>query len=87
MATDEARMSMLRRTSAAAGVVGGVFGMVGVLLLFWYVWEAFADMPTRIGYWAVISIVLCVVFLLGYAVAQDTVRSAEREQKRKAAEK
>jgi len=87
MAADDTRMSMLRRTSAAAGMIGGVFGMAGVLMLFWYVWEAFPDMPTRIGYWAVISIVLCVIFLLGYAVASDTVRSEEREQKRKASEK
>jgi hypothetical protein len=56
-------------------------------LLFWYVWEACPDMPTRIGYWAVISIVLCVIFLLGYAVASDMVRSEERERRRRLPEK
>jgi hypothetical protein len=83
MATEETRVSMLRRTSSVTALVGGSFGLIGVVLLFWYVWEAFPDMPTRIGWWAVISIVLCVIFLLGYAVASDMVRSEERELKRK----
>jgi len=87
MTIDEARISMLRRTSSTAAVIGGSFGFIGVLLLFWYVWAAFPDMPTRIGWWAVISIVLCVLFLVGYAIASDIVRSEEREQKRKANEK
>jgi hypothetical protein len=85
--TDEARISMLRRTSTVAAGIGGLFGLAGVLLLFWYVWEAFPDMPTRIGWWAVISIVLCVLFLLGWAIASDSVRSVERDLKRKASEK
>ena len=84
---DEARISTLRTMARLAGMVGGTFGLLGVILLFWYVWEAFPDMPTRIGWWAVISIVLCVLFLLSYAIASDSVRSEERELKRKAAEK
>jgi drug/metabolite transporter (DMT)-like permease len=84
---DEARISTLRMMTKLAGMVGGIFGFLGVILLFWYVWEAFPDMPTRIGWWAVISIVLCVLFLLGYAIASDSVRGEERELKRKAAEK
>jgi predicted lysophospholipase L1 biosynthesis ABC-type transport system permease subunit len=84
---DEERISTLRMMTRIAGAVGGLFGFLGVILLFWYVWEAFPDMPTRIGWWAVISIVLCVIFLLGYAMASDTVRSEEREGKRKAIEK
>jgi hypothetical protein len=84
---DEARISTLRMMTKLAGMVGGIFGFLGVILLFWYVWEAFPDMPTRIGWWAVISIVLCVLFLLGYAIASDSVRSEERDLKRKAAEK
>jgi len=87
MTMDEARISTLRMMTGIAGAVGGLFGFLGVILLFWYVWEAFPDMPTRIGWWAVISIVLCVIFLLGYAMASDTVRSEERERKRKSMEK
>ena len=87
MTMDEERISTLRMMTHIAGAVGGLFGFLGVILLFWYVWEAFPDMPTRIGWWAVISIVLCVIFLLGYAMASDTVRSEERERKRKSMEK
>jgi drug/metabolite transporter (DMT)-like permease len=84
---DEGRVSMLRSASRAVAAVGGIFGTFGVLLLYWYVWEAFPDMPARIGWWAVLSIVLCVIFLLAYAIASDTVRSEERDQKRKLSEK
>lgn len=87
MEHDEARVSILRTGAKAVAVIGGLFGFLGVLLLYWYVWEAFAEMPGRIGWWAVISIVLCVLFLLAYAIASDMVRTEERESRRKAQEK
>ena len=79
VATDESRLLMLRRASSATALVGGAFGLLGVVLLFWYVWEAFGDMPARIGWWAAISIVLCVIFLLGYAVASDLADTENAE--------
>ena len=87
MATDESRVAALRRASTATAIVGGGFGLLGVALLYWYVYEAFGDMPTRIGWWAAISIVICVIFLLGYAIASDMVRGEERELHRKSSEK
>jgi hypothetical protein len=83
----EERTSNIRALSRLAALVGAILGLFGVFLLYVYVWVAFSDMPTRIQWWAVISIVLSMIFILGYVVAADTIRSLEREQRRKLTEK
>jgi hypothetical protein len=56
-------------------------------MLYFYVWETFATWSERLQWWAVISIVLAMMFVLGYVIVADMVRSMEREQRRKLTEK
>ena len=84
---DEGKASKLRTGSKITAMVAALFGVVGILLLYAYVAAEFSDMPTRILWWAVISIVLCVLFLLAYAMVSDAIQSLERESHRKLFEK
>jgi len=81
MVYDDSRISTMRSASKIAASVGAVFGIIGILLLYYYVYTAFEDAPTRIGWWATISIVLAVLFCLAYFMVSDTVRSMERAQR------
>ncbi len=80
---EEGKASKLRTGSRITAMVAALFGIMGVMLLYAYVAAEFADMPTRILWWAVISIVLCVLFLLAYAMVSDAIQSLEREARRK----
>jgi nitrogen fixation/metabolism regulation signal transduction histidine kinase len=83
----EDRLNNLRQFSRLAAGAGAVFALIGVLLLYFYVWETFSTWSERLQWWAVISIVLAIIFVLGYVIAADMVRSMEREARRKLSEK
>jgi hypothetical protein len=83
----EDRLNNMRQFSKLAAGAGAVFAMIGVLMLYFYVWETFANWSERLQWWAVISLVLAIVFVLGYVIAADMVRSMEREERRKLTEK
>jgi len=83
----EDRLNNMRQLSKLAAGAGAVFALLGVLMLYFYVWETFAKWAERLQWWAVISIVLAIIFLLGYVIAADMVRSMEREDKRRLSEK
>ena len=83
----EDRLNNMRQFSRLAAGAGAVFALLGVLMLYFYVWESFSIWSERLQWWAVISIVLSIMFILGYVIAADMVRSMEREEKRKLTEK
>ncbi len=83
----EDRLNNMRQFSRLAAGAGAVFALLGVLMLYFYVWETFAIWSERLQWWAVISIVLSIMFILGYVIAADMVRSMEREEKRRLTEK
>jgi hypothetical protein len=83
----EDRLNNLRQFSKLAAGAGAVFAMIGVLMLYFYVWETFATWSERLQWWAVISIVLAMMFVLGYVIVADMIRSMEREERRKLTEK
>ena len=83
----EERLNNLRLFSKLVAGAGAVFALLGVLLLYFYVWETFDNWSERLQWWAVISLVLATVFILGYVIAADMVRSIEREDKRKLTQK
>ncbi|MEM4728582.1 MAG: hypothetical protein QXH42_02315 [Thermoplasmata archaeon] len=65
------------------GGIGVLFGLVGIGLLYYYIYAAFPDAPTRIGWWATISIGLCIIFFIVYFILKDTLQSMELERRRK----
>jgi len=83
----EDRLNNMRQFSRLAAGAGAVFALIGVLMLYFYVWESFVTWSERLQWWAVISIVLSIMFILGYVIAADMVRSMEREEKRRLTEK
>jgi len=83
----EDRLNNMRQFSRLAAGAGAVFALLGVLMLYFYVWESFSIWSERLQWWAVISIVLSIMFILGYVIAADMVRSMEREEKRRLTEK
>jgi hypothetical protein len=83
----EDRLNNMRQFSKLAAGAGAVFALLGVLMLYFYVWETFALWSERLQWWAVISIVLAIMFILGYVIAADMVRSMEREERRRLTEK
>ena len=83
----EDRLNSMRQLSKLAAGAGAVFALLGVLMLYFYVWETFANWSERLQWWAVISLVLATIFILGYVIAADMVRSMEREGRRKLSEK
>lgn len=83
----EDRLNNMRQFSKLAAGAGAVFALLGVLMLYFYVWETYHGWSERLQWWAVISLVLAIVFILGYVIAADMVRSMEREGRRKLSEK
>jgi hypothetical protein len=83
----EDRLNNMRQFSKLAAGAGSVFALLGVLMLYFYVWEMFTTWAERLQWWAVISLVLAIIFILGYVIAADIVRSMEREERRKLSEK
>ncbi len=83
----EDRLNNMRQFSRLAAGAGAVFALIGVLMLYFYVWETFSLWSERLQWWAVLSIVLAIMFILGYVIAADMVRSMEREERRKLSEK
>jgi hypothetical protein len=83
----EDRLNNLRQFSKLAAGTGAIFALLGVLMLYFYVWETFSTWSERLQWWAVISIVLSIMFVLGYVIVADMVRSMEREEKRKLMDK
>jgi len=83
----EDRLNNMRQLSKLAAGAGAVFALLGVLMLYFYVWETFVSMSERLQWWAVISLVLGIIFILGYVIAADMVRAMEREERRKLSEK
>jgi len=81
MALDEVRMSTMKMLSRMAAFMGGGFGLLGIFLMYYYVYMAFSDPAAQIGWWATISIVLCIMFLLAYFMVADSVRAMERTQR------
>ena len=79
----ENRTGNIRTVSHVAAMVGIAFGLLSVALLFVYVWVAFDDMRSRLLWWAVLSIVASLIFIMGYAVAVEVLKGREREQRRK----
>ncbi len=83
----EDRLNNLRQFSKLAAGTGAIFALLGVLMLYFYVWETFRTWSERLQWWSVISIVLSIMFVLGYVIVADMVRSMEREEKRKLMDK
>lgn len=83
----EERLVSTRQFSNFSAWAGATFAMLGVLMLYFYVWESFGSWSERLQWWAVISIVLSIIFILGYIIAADMVRNMEREQRRKLSER
>ena len=77
----ENRTGNIRTVSQIAAMVGIAFGLLAVALLFFYVWVAFEDMRSRLLWWAVLSILASLIFIMGYAVASEMVKGREREQR------
>ncbi len=77
----ENRSGNIRTVSRVAAMVGIAFGLLAVALLFSFVWVAFDDMRSRLLWWAVLSIVASLIFIIGYAVASEMVKGREREQR------
>ena len=83
----EDRLNNMRQFSKLAAFTGAVFALLGVLMLYFYVWETFEHWSDRLQWWSVISIVLATIFILGYVITADIVRSMEREERRRLSEK
>jgi hypothetical protein len=81
---EDFRVDRMRMFSRFIGAVGALFGLLGILLLYGYVYVAFPLWsPEQLGWWAGISILLGIFFIIGYFIASDQVRTMERESKRK----
>lgn len=68
------------------GVVA-LFVFMGICLLYLYAYVAAPDEPTRIGWWAAITIVLAVLFGIVYLMISEYSKSlevsVEREMRKK----
>jgi len=83
MAMDDSARTWMKFFARAAAAMGALFGLLGIAMLYYYIREAFPETTTRLIWWAVLSIVLSVLFLLAYFIANDSVRSMEREARRR----
>ena len=63
--------------------LSGIFAVVGIGLMYLYVGMSDAADTTKVLWASTLSLAVAFIFLVIWTISRDTIRSFEREQKRK----
>lgn len=63
--------------------LSGVFAVVGIGLMYLYIGISDAADTTKVLWASTLSLAVAFIFLVIWTISRDTIRSFEREQKRK----
>jgi len=63
--------------------LSGVFAVVGIGLMYLYIGISDAADTTKVLWASTLSLAVAFIFLVIWTISRDTIRSYEREQKRK----
>ena len=63
--------------------LSGVFAVVGIGLMYLYIGISNAADTTKVLWASTLSLAVAFIFLVIWTISRDTIRSYEREQKRK----
>jgi len=63
--------------------LSGVFAVIGIGLMYLYVGISDAADTTKVLWASTLSLAVAFIFLVIWTISRDTIRSYEREQKRK----
>ena len=63
--------------------ISAAFAVIGVGLLYVYIAVTDASTPTKVLWSAALSLGVAIIFLIAWTMARDTLRTYEREAKRR----